>query len=107
MRSGSVSYQGPVPPPEIIADYADIDPSFPDRILKLSENNLEHQYEVRNKLIRLKYLGWFSSTTVTLVALGLGAWLLANDKDVGGFCLLLGSALPSVLVFFKEKSQKS
>lgn len=39
--------------------------------------------------------------------MGLGAYLLMNDKNVAGFCFLIGSALPSIVIFFANKSKKN
>lgn len=54
----------------------------------------------------LQFLGWGSATAITLTAMWLGAYLLMNDKNVAGFCFLIGSALPSIVVFFANKSKK-
>lgn len=54
----------------------------------------------------LQFLGWGSATAITLTAMGLGTYLLMNDKNVAGFCFLIGSALPSIVVFFANKSKK-
>lgn len=35
-------YQGPIPPPNIMAGYGEINPSFPERIMQEFEKNSEH-----------------------------------------------------------------
>ena len=102
----SRGYAGPIPPPELMDGYAQVDPSFPDRILRLTEENLKHQYSHQNKMDILQFCGWGSATAITLTAMGLGTYLLMNDKNVAGFCFLIGSALPSIVVFFANKSKK-
>ena len=99
-------YQGPIPSPEFMQEYANIDPSFPDRIFKLTENNLEQQYKHQNKMDILRFLGWGSATTITLTAMGLGAYLLMHDKDLAGFSVLVGSALPSVIIYFTNRAKQ-
>ena len=99
-------YQGPIPSPEFMQEYANIDPGFPDRIFKLTENNLEQQYKHQNKMDILRFLGWGSATVITLTALGLGAYLLMNDKDLAGFSFLVGSALPSVIIYFTNRAKQ-
>ncbi|QCD52831.1 hypothetical protein [Campylobacter sp. RM16192] len=100
-------YQGPIPSPEFMQSYAEIDPSFPDRIFKLTEDNMQHQYRHQNKMDVLQFLGWFSATTITLTAMGLGAYLLMNDKDLAGFSFLVGSALPSLVIYFTNKTRQA
>jgi hypothetical protein len=86
--------------------YAEIDPSLPDRILKLTEGNLNHQYKHQSKMDILQFLGWGSATLITLVAMGLGTYLLMNDKDLAGFSFLLGSALPSIIIYFTSRAKQ-
>ena len=100
-------YQGPIPSPEFMESYAKIDPSFPDRIFKLTENNLNPQYTHQNKMDVLQFCGWASATIITLTAMGLGAYLLMNDKDLAGFSFLIGSALPSIMIYFTNKASRS
>lgn len=100
-------YQGPIPSPEFMESYAKIDPSFPDRIFKLTENNLNHQYTHQNKMDVLQFCGWASATIITLTAMGLGTYLLMNDKDLAGFSFLIGSALPSIMIYFTNKASRS
>lgn len=99
-------YQDPIPPPEFMQEYTKIDPSFPDRIIKLTENNLEQQYKHQNKMDTLQFLGWGSATVITLAAMGIGAYLLMNDKDLAGFSLLVGTALPSVIIYFTNRAKQ-
>lgn len=100
-------YQGPIPSPEFMQNYAQIDPSFPDRIFKLTEDNLNHQYTHQNKMDVLQFCGWASATIITLTAMGLGTYLLMNDKDLAGFSFLIGSALPSIMIYFTNKASGS
>lgn len=100
-------YQGPIPSPEFMQSYAKIDPSFPDRIFKLTEDNLNHQYTHQNKMDVLQFCGWASATIITLTAMGLGTYLLMNDKDLAGFSFLIGSALPSIMIYFTNKASRS
>lgn len=46
------SYQGPVPPPEMMRDYNDVDPTFADRLLTLAENDFKHQQEMAQLAIK-------------------------------------------------------
>lgn len=100
-------YQGPIPSPEFMQNYAQIDPSFPDSIFKLTEDNLNHQYTHQNKMDVLQFCGWASATIITLTAMGLGTYLLMNDKDLAGFSFLIGSALPSIMIYFTNKASGS
>ena len=55
----------------------------------------------------LQFCGWASATIITLTAMGLGTYLLMNDKDLAGFSFLIGSALPSIMIYFTNKASGS
>ncbi len=101
------AYSGPIPHYELMQGYAKIDPTFPDRIFKLTEDNLNHQYAHEKSMDRLQFLGWNSATFITISTLFCGAYLLMHDKNLGGLSCLVGSALPSILIFFKTKNNKN
>ncbi len=39
----SVQWQGPVPPPQALEAFGNIDPSFPERMMRMAEQAAEHQ----------------------------------------------------------------
>ncbi|MCI6641986.1 MAG: hypothetical protein PUI85_02210 [Eubacteriales bacterium] len=49
------AYSGPIPHYELMQGYAKIDPTFPDRIFKLTEDNLNHQYAHEKSMDRLQF----------------------------------------------------
>lgn len=44
-------HQGPLPPPEVLQGYGDIDASFPKRIMQLAEREQEHRHENERKMV--------------------------------------------------------
>ena len=61
-------YQGVIPPPEMMEKFSEIDPSFPDRILKMAENEgIERRARERSIIVKsfiLDILGLFTGVSV-------------------------------------------
>ncbi|WP_343353257.1 hypothetical protein V3I05_07940 [Helicobacter mastomyrinus] len=94
------SFEGPIPPPQILSGYKDIDSSFPDRILKMAEEDLHTRHN-------MNYLGWFGTYSLSLILVGGGIYLVANDKQIYGLIILAASAIfPILQLFFKKQSKK-
>lgn len=51
-RSVSAShFSGPIPPPALMKEYAEIDPEFPRRFIEIFEKQQAHDHEVENAVI--------------------------------------------------------
>jgi len=47
-RYSSVSFIGPLPPPELLRGYHEIDPSLADRIVKMAEREQDHRHQMED-----------------------------------------------------------
>lgn len=45
------SFHGPLPPPEVLKEYAKVLPGSPERLLKLVENEQQHTHKNENRMI--------------------------------------------------------
>lgn len=51
-RSVSASlFSGPIPPPALMREYAEIDPDFPRRFIEIFERQQTHDHEVEKAVI--------------------------------------------------------
>ncbi len=100
LKKAAQLFEGPIPPPQILKGYKDIDDSFPDRILKMAEKDLQTRHN-------MNYLGWFGTYSLSLILIGGGIYLVANDKPIYGLIILASSAIfPMLQLFFKRKNKK-
>lgn len=42
---------GPIPPPQILKGYGDVDPTFPQRILKMAEDEQSHRHDMERQTL--------------------------------------------------------
>lgn len=91
---------GPIPPPKILREYKEIDPSFPERIFKMAEK----EQEFRHKSFRYgQVLGFI----ITIFALTCGTYLGIKGKEWLGGGIGLGALASIVLAYLYSQRQKT
>ena len=103
-------YMGPVPSPDIIKEFGEIDPSFPNRLITLAENEAKHrQAEVaaNNKVIRqeirsdaiVRFVSPFMAYSIVIIALYLTYYAFSRGLQWGGALIGLPSVAVVITVF--------
>lgn len=91
---------GPIPPPEILKGYKEIDPSFPERIFKMAE-----------KEQRFRHISFYSGQVlgffITIFALICSTYLGINGKEWLGGGIGLGALASIVLAYLYSQRQKT
>jgi len=103
-------FSGPVPPPESLAKYKEIDASIPDRIVTMAEAQQKENNAARNKVIdaqskslaaqiRHDDKGQNFALVVSILMIVCSTFLIAIDKEIYG-TLLGGSTLCGLAYIF-------
>lgn len=90
-------HQGPLPSAIELRRYGEIDPAFPDRIMRMAESDLAHQHDLGRRMAADRRTGLWLGWSLTMALMAIGAFLLWQEKDVGGWAALAG-ALAFVVV---------
>ena len=104
-----VEFHGPIPPPDTLAKYQNIDPEIPRQIMAMAR---DRQHYVQNANMRdqetrntLRQRGQWLSFIVAIVSLlggiGLGAWFVAIGHIWPGMVLSVVSLINTALIFVK------
>ena len=97
------SFQGPLPPPGLLAKYNEAFPGCAERIVAMTEQQLTHRHALESRVVDGKLAtertGQNLAFVLVLCALVVGAGLIAFDKDAGGLAAIIG-ALASVVAIF-------
>lgn len=97
-------YTGPIPPPEVLAQYENVLPGLADRIMAESERQRAHRQEAEMTLIRndarARMAGLIVGMVVALAALALAGVLAALGQSVWAVAIALAeiAALAGVFV---------
>lgn len=87
----AAEYSGPIPPPNILAGYDQINPGFADRVMQLSEREQEHQHKSDDTIIK-----YIHSETIT--SLWLGSILSALLMLIGAFMILKSPSNVAIVI---------
>lgn len=106
----SSGWSGPLPPPNDLAKFGQVDPTFPERIMRLAESEAEHRrqleaqtiksdIETRQRMQDERTRGQKYGLTIAMTFLGVGAWLAYLGHTVVA-TTLLGTTLVSLTAVF-------
>lgn len=113
VETKSELFAGPLPHPDTLMGYKEIDISFPDRIMSMAEEDAEHHRKMEEQIIIENFnsnkRGMIFGFIISLVAIGLGAWLISIDKDVYGIAAILTPlvGIAGTFIFGKKKEQEN
>ena len=105
-------YSGPIPPPDLLRHYSEIDPTFPDRIIKLAEseqqfrqsedskNNKTERAVLRSDAI-IRFFIPIMASVVCLAIIALGGYAFYNKLEWGG-AIVSVSFIAAILISFSK-----
>lgn len=92
-------YEGVIPHPDIFKKLGEVDPSFPERIMKMTEDNNRHE-------IKQERLGQILSFVLGISCLGLSAFLALRGLSAGALAAALGGISPIILAIIESFRKK-
>ena len=106
-------FQGPLPPPELLAKYEAISSGLADRITAMAEENGKHRRRMEWRMLTLSVVSNFSGQVfafvVVITGIFAGVYLLTKDKPVSGLISMIVSLAPVAYRFihFDKRSRKT
>ncbi|TGK36205.1 DUF2335 domain-containing protein [Leptospira gomenensis] len=100
----SASYQGPFPPPEMLAKYENILPGFTERTMKILEKQTDHRFRSEDKIIDKSFSHqktglWLGGGICALAILSGTAISIINPESAAGFAVIISALAGLVGVF--------
>jgi uncharacterized membrane protein len=87
----AVSFQGPIPPPELLREYNEIVPNGADRIVRMAEAQSAHRIQLESTVIngddKRANWGLFTGYTIGILIIVLSFILIMKGHDVSGTVL--------------------
>lgn len=97
--SFSSSYQGPIPSPDMLKAYIDINPELGNRIFALTEKQLEHRISKENKLVSLSGRGQLLAFFVAVLVIGAGCYALYLGNTACAIAIFTTTIISLVATF--------
>lgn len=86
------SWEGPLPPPQVLQAYESIVPGAADRILRMAEAQSESRLQTERTIVngdsKRAYLGILAGFILSMVVIGGGIYLIATGHDWAGASLI-------------------
>lgn len=105
----TIQFRGPLPPPDLLRQYQEIQPDFPERILRLTEQEAEHRRSVTRNVIRIEgaevILGQIFGLFIALSALGVSAYLAVHGAQTVASIIGGGTLVALVTVFIRGRTK--
>ena len=103
----SEQFTGPIPHPEHMQRYQDIDQSFPNRILKMAESNLAHKQSVEKIVIYgqlfMGFLGWATPSGIAFYVLHHAILFTKDGKSIEALIALITAIAALGGAFYMKK----
>lgn len=104
------AFKGPLPPPEILRGYEDIKDGLADRIVSMAEKEQEVYLENSKTILKFQgrdtFMGMLFAFMTISLTLFMSCILLLNDKNIAGFCTLIGGLVALAGLFVKGHANK-
>lgn len=100
-RQISVTHQeyfsGPLPPPELLANYEHASPGAASRIIAMAEDQTKHRHELEKAItqanIKNERTGMHFAFLLTLILMAIGGTLIYNDREIIGLLSVFAPVL--------------
>ncbi len=103
-------FQGPLPPPEILAGYDDVTPGAADRIITMAEKNQAHRHALEAKVIPAgimsERIGQILAFVLYVATLASGTYLVSVGKETIGITEMLGTTAAFGALYFHGQREK-
>lgn len=104
------SWQGPLPPPNQLAQFNEVVPGLAERIVQMAEAEGAHSREVQMRAVRatvrLQHLGQAFAFLLASGAMASSVYLAMNDHDAAAAVLFGGTLATVVLAFLNARKNK-
>jgi uncharacterized membrane protein len=103
-------YSGPIPHPDILKKFGDIDPSFPERIMKMTEDNNKADVIMRNRFslagLAVPLAGQIFSFFISCIGFGVAIVLGLKGIEAGAITATIGGIAPIIIAALTNLKSK-
>jgi len=106
------AYSGPIPDPDSLAKYEQIQPGFAERIIKMAEDEASHRRTNENKIIQsstqMAVTGIVFAFVSVVIFGGIVTYAISQQSNVAALSTVIAAlaSLAGIFVFFRNKMKK-
>jgi uncharacterized membrane protein len=106
----AISFAGPIPPPNLLAQYNEIIPNGADRILAMAERQSSHREAMESAVVRgnlaAQQRGTIFAFIIAMTAILGGIWLIYIGKSTSGLVAIIGPLVSLATAFIVSKYEQ-
>lgn len=111
LREEQISmHSGPIPSPEVLKGYGDIDSSFPHRIVTMAEAQSKHRMSMEESVLKSSIVnervGMVLGAVIASISIVGGLYLALNDKNLVGFSAIFVPIGSILSIFYRNKKDE-
>lgn len=108
----SAYWEGPIPPPDVMRQFEDVVPGFPERIMRMTEERASHRIQIEAERVQIEkivvigeskraYLGVASAFILSLLMIAIGAYAIIWGNPWVGVAVIGAdiAALAAVFIY--------
>jgi uncharacterized membrane protein len=99
-------FLGPIPSPSILGDYRKLDPSYPDRIIRMAEQHAEADVLLKNREASAIGRGQVFSFILGIIGFGTAIFLAVKKLEAGAIAAAIGGIAPIIIAALANFQQK-
>lgn len=103
---GASSFSGPLPPPDLLAEYHQVVPGLAERIVLMAEKEGDHRRELQSRAMRLSEGGLVSAFVIAMTVIVGGLVLISQGRSPEGMGSII-AALASLLIVYLTGGRRS
>lgn len=106
------AYSGPIPDPDSLAKYEQIQPGFAERIIKMAEEEALHRRANENKVIKSSMAMAITGIVFAFISVilfgGIIVYAISQRSNVAALSTVIAAvaSLAGIFVFFRNKIKK-
>lgn len=107
------AFYGPIPPPDLLKAYNEIDPEFGNRIITMAEKQQDHRINLETQVIKgdihRANLGLWFAPFIACAGIGCGTYILVIGREASGLALIFVplATLVGIFITYQRKRAQS
>lgn len=100
-------YESIIPHPDIFKGLSEVDPTFPERVMKMTEDNNKHEIRKDERNANHELIGQIFSFTLGIAGLGISAFLATKGLNAVAITAALSGITPIIIAVIANLGQKN
>lgn len=99
-------YNGPIPPAAELEQLRAIDPSFPERVMRIAESHAAADVRRKDRFSMVPIIGQIASFLISCMGFGIGVFCAIKGIEAGAVTAIIGGIAPIIIAALSNIRKK-